>query len=189
MSPQIATTQPVTRHYVQESDSSEVGTPNTTSRNLQSGAAKARKRGHDTDSSDPGTPIQASRNQPVEAVKTRPVVVKQTPSVQPPKPRPRSHPRTTHDGPIRQRQRHVEAEESEGLETGDSCDESGESARDMYRDSILALRSRPAALHQVISSHDNIYVFVQNVTIVQRRIETTPCATCALFARFMKRFE
>ena len=138
------------RNRVQDTDRSEPGTQNQVARNLQGGAAKARKRVHDTDSSDPGTLTQATRDQPIGAGKSQPVVVNQKPSVQPPKPKPRSHPRTSPDVSRRQQQRHLEAEESEGLETGDSCDESGESARDMYRDSILALRSRPAALHQVI---------------------------------------
>jgi hypothetical protein len=42
-----------------------------------------------------------------------------------------------------------EAEESDGHTSEFSCDESGESAREQYRSSILGVRSRPAALHQV----------------------------------------
>jgi hypothetical protein len=92
--------------------------------------------------------------------------VQQRPSVQPPKPKPTSLPLSppVHQQPKRQRQLHAEAEESEGLESGDSCDESGESAREQYRSSILAMRSRPAALHQVIRPYQRIYMNTPKIT-------------------------
>jgi hypothetical protein len=129
--------------------------------------------------------------------------VPQRPSVQPPKPKPISLPLSApvHKLPKLQRQHHAEAEESEGLESGDSCDESGESAREQYRSSILAMRSRPAALHQVIrpyqrvtQNYTNFYICVPHYCRLheisflfhQRRVDTTPCAACALFAKFLK---
>ena len=119
--------------------------------------------------------------------------VPQRPSVQPPKPKPISLPLSA---PV------------EGLESGDSCDESGESAREQYRSSILAMRSRPAALHQVIRPFQRVKMYTLNITqnytdfhicvlnncrlheisflFNQRRVDTTPCAACALFAKFLK---
>ena len=136
--------------------------------------------------------------------------VPQRPSVQPPKPKPISLPLSApvHKQPKLQRQHHAEAEESEGLESGDSCDESGESAREQYRSSILAMRSRPAALHQVVRPFQRVKMYTLNITqnytdfhicvpnhcrlheisflFHQRRVDTTPCAACALFAKFLK---
>jgi flagellar basal body rod protein FlgC len=71
--------------------------------------------------------------------------VQQRQSVQPPMPQPRSRTQT----PKRRRPIAAEAEESAGHTSEFSCDESGESAREQYRSSILGVRSRPAALHQV----------------------------------------
>jgi hypothetical protein len=75
--------------------------------------------------------------------------VQQRQSVHPPMPQPRSRAQP----PKRQRPRAAEADESAGHTSEFSCDESGESAREQYRSSILGVRSRPAALIQV--SHHN----------------------------------
>ena len=90
--------------------------------------------------------VQISKQSPVAR---RPVL--QTSTVEPPKPTPQKKPRTPAK---KRRDKHLrrveeEAEESDGHTSEFSCDDSGESAREQYRSSILGVRSRPAALHQV----------------------------------------
>jgi hypothetical protein len=90
--------------------------------------------------------VQISMQSPVAR---RPV--NQTSTVEPPKPTPQRKPKTSAKKSRDNHHRRVaeEAEESDGHTSEFSCDESGESAREQYRSSILGVRSRPAALHQV----------------------------------------
>jgi len=62
-----------------------------------------------------------------------------------------------------------EAEEGSDDDSGDSADESDENAGDLYRSAMLGVRNRPNALHQV-------------------RAATSPCASCATFAKFLQSF-
>ena len=62
-----------------------------------------------------------------------------------------------------------EAEEGSDDESRDSADESDDNAGDLYRSAILGVRNRPNALHQV-------------------RAATSPCASCATFAKFLQSF-
>ena len=63
----------------------------------------------------------------------------------------------------------AEAEEDEECDTGSSDAESDVNAGEIYRSAMLGVRNRSNAMHQV-------------------RAEATPCATCALFARFIQAF-
>lgn len=63
----------------------------------------------------------------------------------------------------------AEAEEVDDESESSSVDESDEDAVDLYRSAIMGVRNRPNALQQV-------------------RASTTPCAACALFAKFLRYF-
>ena len=63
----------------------------------------------------------------------------------------------------------AEAEEVDDEAESSSVDESDDDAVDLYRSAIMGVRNRPNALQQV-------------------RASTTPCAACALFAKFLRYF-
>ena len=96
---------------------------------------------------------QLLREPPVQLSLQSPVArqpVQQTSTVGRPNPTPKRKLNTpTKKVRSKHRRMEEEAEESDGHTSEFSCDESGESAREQYRSSILGVRSRPAALHQV----------------------------------------
>jgi hypothetical protein len=60
-----------------------------------------------------------------------------------------------------------EAEEGSDDDSGDSADESDEYAGYLYSSAMLGVRNRPNAMHQVWAA-------------------TSPCASCATFAKFLQ---
>ena len=71
--------------------------------------------------------------------------------------------------PIKRLRFDAEASESEGDDSDEEADESDDDACDMYRQTMLGLRNKGIALRQ-------------------KRTDTTVCATCALFARYLANF-